>query len=226
MPFTAETLREAVALPSPDKALHTIIDVSGAKPAAVLVPVLFDPEPSVLLVLRGADLRDHAGEVGFPGGKPEPTDADLYATALREAHEEVAVGAEHVERVGELSPVPVITGRYLIHPFVGIVSGDVAPRPASSEIARVLRLPIGPLLSGEQRFSAVVGEWRGAEVFSPYFDVNDVTRTETEANIVLYGASAYIFYELLAKIASRLGRELPPARIASELPWGSRYAKK
>jgi 8-oxo-dGTP pyrophosphatase MutT (NUDIX family) len=216
MLLTPDLLREAIATPAPAKALHFLIDTSHAKAAAVLVPVVLEPAPSVLVVLRGADLRDHAGEVGFPGGKPEPGDPDLRGTALREAHEEIAVDPGRVELVGELTPVPVITGRYLIHPFVGVIDGGEAPRAASSEIQRVLRLPLEPLLTGEMPTFAVVGTWRETEVFSPYFHVDGA---------VLYGASAYIFYELLAKLAARLGRALPAARIVDELPWGDRYAR-
>ena len=214
MLITADLIREAIAVRTDATALHRTIDVSRAKAAAVLVPVFFEPEPHALLVLRGSQLADHAGEVGFPGGKPEPGDADLYATAVREMEEEIAVDASRVELLGTLMPVPVITGRYLIHPYVGAIAAGPPPRIASTEVARILRLPLMPLITGEHPMSAVRGEWRGATVLAPHIEVEGA---------ILYGASAYIFYEMLVKIAARLGRDIPSPRIEPRPPWGDRY---
>jgi 8-oxo-dGTP pyrophosphatase MutT (NUDIX family) len=215
--ITPLLLREALAGPLSLPVLGHLVDARRAKAAAVVVPVQLDPEPVVVLVLRGAHLTDHGGEVGFPGGKPEPGDRDLGATALRELEEEVGVTASEVELVGELAPTPVITGRYLIHPFVGVLRPGAAPRVASAEIARVLALPILPLLAGERRIEAVRGEWRGATIFAPHFALE---------GCVLYGASAYIFYELLARLAARLSVTLPQPKIdeAAPAPWGDRYS--
>jgi 8-oxo-dGTP pyrophosphatase MutT (NUDIX family) len=212
----AALIIESLAAPLPLPALgsSSIIDVSRAKDAAVVVPLRLDPEPHVVLVLRGAQLADHAGEVGFPGGKPEPSDRDLEATALRELAEEVAVAPADVQILGKLRPIPVITGRYLIHPFVGLLAREAAPRVASAEIARVLELPLLPLIEGERPIAAVRGQWGDRIVFAPHFEVDGA---------ILYGASAYIFYELLARLAAKLGRTLPPPEITDRLPWGDRY---
>jgi 8-oxo-dGTP pyrophosphatase MutT (NUDIX family) len=207
----AESL--AAPIPLPDLG-STAIDVSRAKDAAVIVPLRLDPEPHVVLVLRGAQLADHAGEVGFPGGKPEPIDRDLEATALRELGEEIAVASADVRILGKLRPMPVITGRYLIHPFVGLLARGAAPRVASPEIARILELPLFPLLTGERPITAVRGQWGDGIVFAPHFAVDGAT---------LYGASAYIFYELLARLAVKLGLTLPPPELTDRLPWGDRY---
>jgi 8-oxo-dGTP pyrophosphatase MutT (NUDIX family) len=216
LPITASLVRASLADPLPLPALGSIIDCSRAQPAAVVVPLLLDPEPAVVLVLRGAHLTDHGGEVGFPGGKPDPGDADLTATALRELTEEVSVPARDVEILGALMPMPVITGRYLIHPFVGALAPGAAPTAASPEVARVLTLPLLPLLSGAAPIAAVRGEWSGAVIFSPHFQLD---------GCVLYGASAYILYELLSRLARQLGQALPPAREQKEAPWGNRYAR-
>lgn len=214
--ITAALIRESLAAPMPLPALGSIIDVSAARPAAVVVPLRLEPEPAVVLVLRGAHLKDHGGEVGFPGGKPEASDADLAATALRELEEEVGVPAHEIDLLGELMPMPVITGRYLIHPFVGALRPGAAPRVASPEIARVLTLPLLPILNGEQPIAAVRGEWSGAMIFAPHFTLD---------GCVLYGASAYILYELLTRLAKRLGRALPEPAIQDALPWGNRYSR-
>ena len=216
MELTTALIREALRADVPTRALGVAIDVSQARAAAVVVPLRLDPEPVAILVLRASQLRDHGGEVGFPGGKPEPGDADLAATALRELDEEVGVSASEVEILGELVPTPVITGHYLIHPFVGALGPGAAPRVASPEIARVITLPLLPILRGEQPIAAVTGEWNGTTIFAPHFPLD---------GCVLYGASAYIFYELIARLAMRLGYTLPPPRIEAALPWGDRYAR-
>ena len=216
MRIDTKLIREALADPLPLPALGSSIDSSRARPAAVVVPLRLDPEPVTVVVLRGSQLKDHGGEVGFPGGKPDPGDADLTATALRELEEEVGVAASDVEICGPLNPMPVITGRYLIHPFVGALAPGAAPRVASKEVARVLTLPLLPLLTGEQPIGAIRGEWNGALIFAPHFPLD---------GCVLYGASAYILYELLARLANRLGSPLPAPVIEQEPPWGSRYAR-
>jgi hypothetical protein len=120
--------------------------------------------------------------------------------------------------VGALSPMPVITGRYLIHPFVGVLAEAAAPRVASPEIERVIELPLLPLIRGEVPIAAVTGRWSDAVRFAPHFDVG--------GGAVLYGASAYILYELLLRIAARLGTELPEPVITDVLPWGDRYTTR
>jgi 8-oxo-dGTP pyrophosphatase MutT (NUDIX family) len=216
MRLDVDLVRRAVQGPAGPHAGSRFIDVSQAKPAAVVVPLRLAPEPSVVLVLRGSHLKDHAGEVGFPGGKPDPGDADLRATALRELEEEVGLAADEIEIVGELRPMPVITGRYMIHPFAGVLRDGAAPRVSSPEIARVLELPLWPLLSGERTIDAVHGEWHGVVLFAPHFELD---------GCVLYGASAYILHDLLSRLAAGLGLTLPAPRIVDVLPWGDRYTE-
>lgn len=213
----AALVREAVAGAPTLPVLGRAIDLSEARPASVLVPIALAPEPRAILVVRASGLRDHAGEVGFPGGKPEPSDRDLAATALREAEEEIAIGPGDVDLVGPLRPVPVITGRYLIHPFVGLLAPSAAPRVAASEIARVVEVPLLPILRGERVLSEVRGTWRGVPVVSPHLEVDGA---------VLYGASAYILVELLLRLAECLGVTLPPPRLETTPPWGDRYARE
>ena len=82
-------------------------------------------QPGLIFTERRADLRRHAGEISFPGGRRDPGDADLTATALREAEEEIALDPAAVDVVGALPPVSTFVTDYLVHPFVGLV-----PRPA------------------------------------------------------------------------------------------------
>ena len=212
----AGVVRDAVGAAPTLPVLGRSIDLSAARPASVLVPVVLGPEPRVLLVVRASGLRDHAGEVGFPGGKPEAGDADLAATALREAEEEIALRPSEVELVGELRAVPVITGRYVIHPFVGLVAEGASPRVCATELERIVALPLLPLLRGEHEIAEVRGTWRGLAVVSPHLDVGGA---------ILYGASAYILYELLLRLAERLGVTMPPPRLETTPPWGDRYVR-
>ncbi|HBX3645234.1 TPA: CoA pyrophosphatase, partial [Klebsiella pneumoniae subsp. pneumoniae] len=92
--------------------------------AAVLVPIVRRPQPGLLLTQRSPLLRKHAGQVAFPGGAVDNTDATLIAAALREAQEEVAIPPEAVEVIGVLPPVDSVTG-FQVTPVVGIIPPDL-----------------------------------------------------------------------------------------------------
>jgi 8-oxo-dGTP pyrophosphatase MutT (NUDIX family) len=194
---------------------------SGALAAAVVLPITFDEGVNLVVVVRAAHLRDHGGEVGFPGGKPEPSDPDLRATALREMEEEVGVSPGSVEVVGTLTPVPVISGRYLIHPFVALADEGARFRVASAEVERVIEVPLLPWILGERPTHAVRAPYRGKDVLFPHFEVSSAGEPRT----VLYGASAYIAHELLTAIAEDLGVALPMPQIEASFPWGDRYSR-
>jgi len=212
--LTPELVRRALARP----ALFSPRDWSAETPpapAAVCLPIAFEPEPIAYPVLRSKSLRDHAGEVGFPGGKVEAADVDLRATALRELEEEVAL--VDVDVLGALTPVPVITGRYLIHPFVAAI-GAARPTIRDTEIVAVLRLPIVDYLTGATAIEGVQSTWNGHTFVTPHFHLRN-----GDERVVLYGASAFMFWELLLRIAAELAIELPPPTLVEEYPWGDRY---
>jgi len=212
MQITRDTLRAALALALPTPPPDPLVG-KGTRAAAVVIPIRLGAEPAATLVLRSSALRDHPGEVGFPGGKQDPGDPDLAATALRELEEEVALRPEDVEVLGRLEAIPVITGRYLIHPFVALLREGLRPRIASPEIARLLDVPLLPWITGAAVIRGVRTEWRGGASV-PHFELEGCT---------LYGASAFIFHEMLQRIAAALGRELPAPQLQAELPWGDRY---
>lgn len=107
--------------------------------AAVLVLVFRDEADGLrlLLVVRG-DRGVHGGQIGLPGGKPEPADRDLLATALREAEEEVGVSPGAVDVLAALEPIDTYATGFRVHPFVGRVPADTRWLPLSGEIAGVL----------------------------------------------------------------------------------------
>jgi 8-oxo-dGTP pyrophosphatase MutT (NUDIX family) len=119
----------------------------------VLVPLFLnaDGEPSVVLTRRRDDLRRHGGEISFPGGRQDPEDADLCATALREAEEEIGLAAAGVELIGALQPTPTIATNFAVYPFVGLIEPGQAWRPAEGEVAEVLELTLRELQDGYAR---------------------------------------------------------------------------
>lgn len=114
-------------------------------PAAVLVPVVAHPEPTVLLTLRTDHLRDHAGQVAFPGGRIEPDDPSETHAALREAEEEIGLSASDVEVIGFLPEYRTVTG-FRITPVVALV----APNPALCcdpfEVSETFEVPLDYVL--------------------------------------------------------------------------------
>jgi 8-oxo-dGTP pyrophosphatase MutT (NUDIX family) len=108
-------------------------------------------EPCVVLTRRRADLRRHAGEISFPGGRRDPGDADLRDTALREAEEEIGLRRESVSLLWELPPTSTFATNYVIHPFVGLIPAGLAWQASPSEVEEVLELSLPALRSGRTR---------------------------------------------------------------------------
>jgi 8-oxo-dGTP pyrophosphatase MutT (NUDIX family) len=133
-----------------------IVVPSGAKQiaAAVLVPLFTAgraQEPHLVLTRRRSDLRSHAGEISFPGGRRDPEDADLLTTALREAEEEIGLAREQVALLGELPQTSTFVTGYVIHPFVGTIPAGVAWRLSAREVDAVLELPLEAVRAGRTR---------------------------------------------------------------------------
>ena len=125
-------------------------EVPGDRPAAVLVLVVPAPDgsASVILTERARYEGMHSGEVSFPGGKVEPGDASLEATALREATEEVGLDpvAAEVELVGRLDPLRIPVSRFTITPVVAIARRPPALLGSAAEVARILWAPLEAFL--------------------------------------------------------------------------------
>ena len=133
---------------------------STLTPAGVLVPVRqHETGLSVLLTQRSADLKHHAGQVSFPGGRMEEGDADIEATALRETREEIGVPEEAVTIIGYLETMPTVTG-YAVSPVVGLVDGGIELTVDTTEVEYAFEVPL-PFLLDDENHALVTREWAG-----------------------------------------------------------------
>jgi 8-oxo-dGTP pyrophosphatase MutT (NUDIX family) len=115
-------------------------------PAAVLVGLtLRDGDWEVLLTRRTDHLRDHPGQISFPGGRLEGADGGLLATALRETEEEVGIAREFIEVIGYLPPHAVVTG-FAVSPVVALLHPGFTLRPDPTEVAEIFGVPLAYLL--------------------------------------------------------------------------------
>ncbi len=128
--------------------------------AAVLVPLVeHDTGFTVLLTQRTADLKSHAGQIAFPGGRMEPSDVDAADGALRETEEEIGLARRHIEVLGHLDPYITVSG-YEVTPVVGMVTPPFDLKPDPIEVADIFEVPLTFLLdpANHQRHSRTVGD--------------------------------------------------------------------
>jgi 8-oxo-dGTP pyrophosphatase MutT (NUDIX family) len=159
--FTKTHIRESLE-PRPSAPDDDMLWLAGASPevlkrmrdslpkqqvrAAVLVPLVQrEAGLTVLLTQRAATLKDHAGQISFPGGRIEPHDADAWQAALREAHEEIGLSESCVEFAGYLPDHWVGTG-FRVTPAVGFVSPNYELRIATAEVHDVFEVPLNFIL--------------------------------------------------------------------------------
>jgi len=160
-PLTADWLRQRFAAAPPPAMRQELPEPADLTPAAVLVPIVLRPTAlTVLLTQRTAHLRDHAGQVSFPGGRCEPDDAGAIATALREAHEEIGLEAAQVEILGLMDEYRTGTG-FAVTPVVGLVMPPLDLKLDDFEVADVFEPPLDFLLQAEN-FRRHRIEYRGA----------------------------------------------------------------
>jgi 8-oxo-dGTP pyrophosphatase MutT (NUDIX family) len=176
---------------SPAEAVR--LDVRGGTNAAVLVALYVqDDELSAVFTKRRDDLRRHAGEISFPGGRCDEADRDLAATALREAEEEIGLPSDAVEIVGALQPTPTIVTGYAVYPFVALIEPGRVWTLSPREVDAVLELRLSALQAGYARRRLVR---RGLPI-----------RTDTyvvDGNLI-WGATARILSDLFDRIGSLL----------------------
>lgn len=155
------------------------------RPAAVLAPITErDGELEVVLTKRSDALRQHSGEVSFPGGRMDDTDDDIVFTALRETHEEIAIRPEDISVFGALMTMPTVTG-YDVTMIVGEFESPYELVPNPAEIDTILHTPLA-LLPEVHRVEE--REWNGYRFPMHYYDVD---------GHVVWGATAFMLHTLL-----------------------------
>ncbi len=167
------------------------MEANGATDAAVLLPLYGWPEePGLIFTERRADLRRHAGEVSFPGGRHDDGDTDLEVTALREAHEEIALDPAGVRIVGALPPVSTFVTGYRIQPFVGLVDepGALGLDPNPTEVETVLTFSLARLREGYEMRRLIR---RGVPIHTPTYEVDGQ---------LIWGATARILGDFLKRL--------------------------
>ena len=147
-------------------------------------------EPGLVFTERRADLRRHAGEISFPGGRVDEADADLATTALREAQEEIGLDPSRVELGEELPTTGTFVTGYRIHPFVGHIPHpaelDLQPNPAEVETVLTFSLQV---LRESYEIRRLVR--RGVPIHTPTYEV--------EGHLI-WGATARILGDLLERL--------------------------
>ncbi len=149
MALQPQALRERFSMPpawQPEFREEPPYAERQTKHAAVLVPIVMRDVPMVLLTQRTAHLSTHSGQIAFPGGKVDETDADVSATALREAEEEVGLHRRYVEVIGNL-PVYTTGSAFVITPVVALLTPGFVITPNANEVADVFEVPLAFLMN-------------------------------------------------------------------------------
>jgi len=165
------------------------VGVTPSRPAAVLVPVVDHAEPGVLLTMRTSDLPSHAGQIAFPGGKIEATDASPVAAAVREAHEEIGLDGALIEPIGYLDLYLTFSG-FRILPLVARVIPSYALRINASEVADAFEVPLAFVMDGANHKKAS-RDWKGVTRY--YYEMPYGER-------YIWGVTAGILRNLYEKI--------------------------
>jgi 8-oxo-dGTP pyrophosphatase MutT (NUDIX family) len=182
---SVEALRAALLSPAEAEAM----DAHGQMEAAVLVPLYGYPEnPGLIFTERHHDLRRHAGEISFPGGRQDHPDEALLETALREADEEIGLARAGVEVLGALPPIGTFVTSFKVHPFVGLIEEGLEFTPSPTEVETVLAFTLEELNEGFAMRRLVR---RGVPIRTPTYVVD---------GHLIWGATARILGELLRRL--------------------------
>jgi len=184
---SSSELRELLLEPAEAERL----DAHGRTDAAVLVPMHGWPQnPGLVFTERRSDLKRHAGEISFPGGRRDVGE-DLLDTALREAEEEIGLARDNVEVVGALPPIGTFVTNYKVHPFVGLIGEGLLFEPNPAEVESVLVASLDQLRRAYAKRRLVR---RGVPIKTDTYLISDQ---------LIWGATARILRDLFAHLDQR-----------------------
>ena len=167
---------------------------ADSRRAAVLVPVLLEPEGARLVyTVRRDHLQDHAGQISFPGGSMDPGDGSLLETALREAEEEIDLRPDLVEVIGELEEMYIPPSGFRVSPFVGLLPSGAELVLHPDEVEAIFTVPLEELVS-PGIFQKVLWTREGREYEVPVFAVQGPPPRN------IWGATAAMTAALLARL--------------------------
>ena len=206
--YSKSHIREALdPVPStPEEDMHWLVGASPEvvarmraslparrTPAAVLVPLVeHDSGMTVLLTQRATTLKDHAGQISFPGGRIEPGDADAWQAALREAHEEIGLLPSLVEFAGYLPDHVVISG-FRVTPVVGFVKPEYELRIATAEVHDVFEVPLDYILDAANH------KTRQRQIGELTIDIHDIPYGDRN----IWGATAGMLMTFRRRLQAR-----------------------
>ncbi|HEY0028365.1 MAG TPA: CoA pyrophosphatase [Allosphingosinicella sp.] len=173
----------------PGDALEEEEREAGLTPAAVLVPVVDRPEPTVILTLRPETMRKHPGQISFPGGRIDPEDDGPVAAALREAQEEIGLSPGAVDVIGTADLYRTITG-FEVTPVIGVVPPGLPLTPSPGEVADMFEAPLRHLLDPARQETRTV-EFQGRQ--RSYYEIDWQGRR-------IWGATAAMIVNLTRRL--------------------------
>jgi 8-oxo-dGTP pyrophosphatase MutT (NUDIX family) len=196
------------AIAAARRPLRPLVSQEGRLQAAVCVPLHFGTRGLEVWAIKRPDgMRQHAREIAFPGGKPEPGDRDLTDTALRETEEELGIPRGQLRVLGRLSAAPTATSRFTLNPVVVLVADHAVRHPHTAEVAALIRMPLADFFAGRVPYRAVEFE-PGRR--SPIFGLEVGS---------MYGASAHVMEEMLRAYAGAHGLAFPEPAPTDVVPW-------
>ena len=175
--------------------------------AGILVALYEDDDWTCILTQRSSKLKDHSGEICFPGGKQQKEDLSLQDTALREAKEEISLEGTII---GRLSSIPLYTSDFRLEPFVAIANTPLDQLQANEEVEHILHVSLKHIL--ERPFlEGTPFSYQGKTLVSPHFKPHHLQK-KPPTNQLTYGGTAIVLYELLEQISIITNTKIPEIR--------------
>ncbi|MDA1369720.1 MAG: CoA pyrophosphatase [Proteobacteria bacterium] len=195
--FASSAARAPEPISHPDSEVNKIAQENARtfRRAAVLLPITRhhpDNESSLVLTVRSANLKSHAGQISLPGGTTEDIDQDEIATALRESEEEIGLQPHHVEVIGKLGDMALPSG-FHITPIVGLIESNLSFTACPVEVADIFRAPLDLVLDvNAYTHSTMTFNNKPRKVLELHYE-----------DYRIWGATAAILYHLADKISKQ-----------------------